>query len=67
MSNIPTRFTRNVVVRSLRYPTRDLHDNGEFFGHYERFVLRLRGLHALCRDLASDDIRLFDGEADERE
>ena len=53
-------FIREVVVPTLRYPTEDM-------PHYARFASQLRGLHALARELAGEEMRLFSGEAGERE
>ena len=47
-------FIGDVVAPALRYPTDDM-------PHYARFASRLRGLHALARELAGDDMRLFGG------
>ena len=53
-------FISEIVAPTLRYPTEDM-------PHYARFASQLRGLHALVRELAGDDMRLFSGEADKRD
>ncbi len=53
-------FIREVVAPTLRYPTEDM-------PQYARFASQLRGLHALARELAGEEMRLFGGEAGERE
>lgn len=55
---VRAEFISKVVAPTLRYPTDDL-------PHYGGFVSRLRELHALCREMADDDMRLFSGEGAE--
>ncbi|MDE2686326.1 MAG: hypothetical protein OXI16_02335 [Chloroflexota bacterium] len=55
--DVRAAFIGDVVAPALRYPAEDM-------SHYARFASRLRGLHALARELAGD-MRLFSGGSED--